>query len=395
MANTINYAEKWQRELLRTLAEPMYTAKFMTTNVNWLDAKTFHFSTMATGGFGNHSRAGGWNASVITQADVPFTLTHDRDVELQIDKADVDESNQTATIQNISSVFLAEHAGPEADAYFYEKVAGEAIDASLYADESYSASDIYTKIKNAINAVRRYRKNIEIHISPDAMNALELSSQLTRKIEYTQVAPGGLALEARVTAIDGVSIIEVDDIERFNTVVYYRANTNAGEDGFTGDIAESSQINFIVVDREKCKTVPKISSIYFFAPGQHTKGDGYLYQNRSYWDTFVFPDGTKGVKSVYVSFNSESLTVTSAEGTASGDTLITLDKEILNSGYTYVYKTDTTVTLPEYGDDLSTWTAWNGTDDITATTGEEIAIAVVDGSTLAVTSGKTTVVSKA
>ena len=49
------------------------------------------------------------------------------------------------------------------------------------------------------------------------------------------------------------------------------------------------------------KMVPKISSIYFFAPGEHTEGDGYLYQNRAFYDTFVFPNGKDGnIDSVYV-----------------------------------------------------------------------------------------------
>ena len=42
------------------------------------------------------------------------------------------------------------------------------------------------------------------------------------------------------------------------------------------------------------KMVSKIESIYFFAPGEHTQGDGYLYQNRAHYDTFVFPNGKDG-----------------------------------------------------------------------------------------------------
>jgi len=62
---------------------------------------------------------------------------------------------------------------------------------------------------------------------------------------------------------------------------------------------------------------------------------------------------------------------------------------------TYVYKIDTTITLPAFNDDLSTgWTAWDGTAEITATTGNEIAIAEVDAANLCQAAGKTTVVAK-
>ena len=60
------------------------------------------------------------------------------------------------------------------------------------------------------------------------------------------------------------------------------------------------KINVLVACGETCKTVPKISSIYFFAPGSHTEGDGWLYQNRSLSDTFVFPNGKDGkIDSIY------------------------------------------------------------------------------------------------
>ena len=65
--------------------------------------------------------------------------------------------------------------------------------------------------------------------------------------------------------------------------------------------AGAHKINVLVACGQTCKTVPKISSIYYFEPGAHTEGDGYLYQNRSLSDVFVFPNGKDGkVDSVYV-----------------------------------------------------------------------------------------------
>lgn len=145
----------------------------------------------------------------------------------------------------------------------------------------------------------------------------------------------------RVTDIDGVTLMEVVDDERF----YDRFDWDVAEGGFAPlkskyaittdtDVAEgktyytksdstytvvakptktniatyyekivqgSRKINVLVACGQTCKTVPKISSIYFFAPGVHTEGDGYLYQNRQLSDTFVFPNGKDGkVDSVFV-----------------------------------------------------------------------------------------------
>jgi len=89
------------------------------------------------------------------------------------------------------------------------------------------------------------------------------------------------------------------------------------------------------------------------------------------------------------------LTVTSVAGTTTGKTTITV-APALDDTHTYVTKTDTTVTLPAFNDDLSIgWTTWDGVAEITATTGDEIAIAEVDGAGLCQAAGKTTVVAKA
>ena len=77
----VNYAQVWEPELLEILMQGTLTSPFVTSNVRWLDAKTFHFTQMSTSGYKNHSRNGGWNTGTYTQTDVPFTLTHDRDVE--------------------------------------------------------------------------------------------------------------------------------------------------------------------------------------------------------------------------------------------------------------------------------------------------------------------------
>lgn len=91
----------------------------------------------------------------------------------------------------------------------------------------------------------------------------------------------------------------------------------------------------------------------------------------------------------------EALSVTSEAGTDTGKTKITVSPS-LETGNSYMYKTDTTVTLPNYGDTLSTgYTAWNGTSDITATSGNKVAIVEVDSNSKALKGGIATVVSAA
>lgn len=56
-----------------------------------------------------------------------------------------------------------------------------------------------------------------MYVRSEIMDALEQSTEFTRKIEMTQIAEGGMGIETRVTDIDGVPIMEVIDDERFMT----------------------------------------------------------------------------------------------------------------------------------------------------------------------------------
>lgn len=67
-----------------------------------------------------------------------------------------------------------------------------------------------------------------MYVSSDIMDKLEVSKEFTRKIEMTQIAEGGLGIETRVTDIDGVTLMEVVDDERF----YDRFDWDVAEGGF-------------------------------------------------------------------------------------------------------------------------------------------------------------------
>ena len=156
MPNVVNYAQRWEPELLEIINQNTLCTPFITNNVRFLDARTFHFTSMATSGFKSHSRNGGWNRGKFTQTDHPFTLMHDRDIEFLVDKADVDESNQTASIQNIAHTFTQTQSAPEKDALFFSKVAATAKGLEGYhsptAAAEWTKENVYGKLKAMIGA---------------------------------------------------------------------------------------------------------------------------------------------------------------------------------------------------------------------------------------------------
>lgn len=307
----LNYAEKWAPELLEIIMQESLISPFVTTNVRWLDAKTFHFTQMSTTGYKPHSREGGWNKGTFSQTDVPFTLTHDRDISFLVDKADVDETNGTASAENISKTFTRTQSVPEANALFFSECAQKAVKLTGYHSETtlaeFTKDNVFSKLKTMLSAgkLRRYKARgaLICYVRSEIMDLLELSTELQRKVELTQIAEGGMSIETRYTSIDGVPIFEVIDDEVFYSKFDF-------SDGFK-PATDGKHINVLIASPMTSKFVPKINSIYFFNPGSHTEGDGYLYQNRSLSGVFTLPNGKDNkVDSLYVDLEKAATTTT-------------------------------------------------------------------------------------
>lgn len=90
----------------------------------------------------------------------------------------------------------------------------------------------------------------------------------------------------------------------------------------------------------------------------------------------------------------DNLTVTSVVGTNTGATKITV-APALTSGNSYKYKVADNAVMPAAGQSVKGWTAWNGTDEITAATGKEICVVECDSAYRARKAGVATVTAKA
>lgn len=89
-----------------------------------------------------------------------------------------------------------------------------------------------------------------------------------------------------------------------------------------------------------------------------------------------------------------TLTVTSAAGTATGNTKITVNPAKENANNVYKYKVAAEVATVGYGQNLRNWTSWDGKADIKATTGQKITVTECDGTYKALNAGNTSVTAK-
>lgn len=326
MANTFNYAEKYSPNIIEIIMQGALTTPFITSNVEWLGAKTFHFTQMSTSGYKAHSRDGGWNKGTITQLDKEYTVEHDRDISFLVDKADVDETARTAAVEKVSQVFVQTQQIPEIDCYAFSKIADAALKGtglvSANALSDFTADNVYSKIVQMLGKAKlkyyRQRGSLVGYVVSEIMDLLAISTEKTLEINYTTLTEDGIGVETRITRINGVDLIEVIDTERMKTLFDFT-------DGCVPD-EDAMDINILFASAETVKTVPKIASIYYFNAGQHTEGDGDLYQNRSFWDTFVFPNGKDGnIDSIFCNINVPAYNTASTYNT--GD-VVTNENEV-------------------------------------------------------------------
>ena len=297
MAHALNYAEKYTGKILEIINQGLLTAPFLTTNVEWVGAKDFHFTQQSVSGYKAHGRNGGWNKGTVTETDKVYTVAHDRDISFLVDKADVDETARTCAVENISNTFVQTQQIPEMDAFAFSKIATTANTEGLVevvARSAMNAGNVYSTIVKAMGKGKlklyRQRGSLVGYVRSEVMDLLAVSTELKLNVQVDTIVEGGKAIETRVVRINGVPIFEVIDDDRFNTAFDFT-------EGFE---AQGKEINILFASVETVKLVPKISSIYYFNAGQHTEGDGDLYQNRALWDTFVFPNGKDGkIDSVY------------------------------------------------------------------------------------------------
>lgn len=125
--------------------------------------------------------------------------------------------------------------------------------------------------------------------------------------------------------------------------------------------------------------------------------DGVALQGAGKAGEFILPDNKKAVCKVLLNseYGLDNLTVTSAaSSTTSGKTKLTISPA-LTSGNSYKYKVADNAVLPAAGQSVKGWTAWNGTDEITAATGKEICVVECDSVYRALKAGVATVTAKA
>lgn len=242
-------------------------------------------------------------------------LTMDREWDTLVDPLDIMETNEVATIANVTKTFNEFQKIPEQDAYMSSKLAGFAQGFGGIDSTTLTAANILAQWDAALEYMTNQRVNrdrVRAKVIPAVYKLLKEAAGLTRFIDVT----GGIRnVDRNIGKLDGVVIEEISS-DLMQTAYDFTNGWAAA--------AGASQIGMILYDSMSIAAPIVYDTAMISAPSAQSKGK-YLYYERYYYDVFCLAQRQAGIFAFVGAPSLGALIVTSVAGTeASGDTVITV-----------------------------------------------------------------------
>lgn len=287
----INYAERFEREIQQQYAR-LLTSADLTQNARYrfIDTQTIKVPTVEMSGYRDHVRDGSKNRGTLGNTWQSMTLQHDRNIEFYVDEMDVDETNQVLSAANITGEFNATQAIPEMDAYRYSKLhaeftahGGEEITTALTTANILGEFD---RMMEAMDEAAVPEEGRILKVTPAVYTMLKNAEAIERSIDVSAAR----GINRNVRSLDDVTIQRVPSA-RMKTAYDFT-------DGWKPAVA-ARQIHMILCHPSAIIAPVKVADVYLWAKGETPESAyGWLYQNRSYHDLFVFKPKVAGIAMV-------------------------------------------------------------------------------------------------
>lgn len=392
MAEALNYAVEYSRELANAYPYVLHFAALRSTEndrrYQWIDAKTIKIPHLSTTGRTDASRdtIGGTNRNFSNDWETKELMFH-RQWKTLVHPKDIDETNQVASISNITTTMNETQKFPEMDAYLVSKLYGD------WTTEGGTEIAVMPTVDNVLELFDTMMLNMDEARVPAVGRRLYVTPAVHKILKSAE----GIARAMLVTNNDGRIarlIANIDDVEiekvpselmltKYNFTVGYAAATDA------------KQIHMFLAHPSCVITPDKYEFVKLDPPSAGTDGK-WVYFEESYGDVFILNKRINGLQFVVGGSDDQLgvLTVTSVAGTNSGTTKLTVSPA-KTSGNSYKYKVGEVAASVSYGQNVQTWTAWDGTADITAQTGKAVTVVECDSAYKALKAGNATVTAKA
>ena len=213
MPNPLNYAQSYQQALAQAYPYVLHFAALRSTEndarFKWTGANTIQIASLSTTGRTDADR------DTITAAKrnfenawEPKTLSNHRQWSTLVHPMDIDETNQVASIQNITQVFNEEQKFPEMDAYLISKLFADWIAAGMTADTTVlTAANILTTFDSfmtAMDEAKVPKQGRMLYLTPVYKTMLKTAQGMARYIQN-----GDENIRRAVASLDEVKIEDV------------------------------------------------------------------------------------------------------------------------------------------------------------------------------------------
>ena len=291
MAKAINYATQYQRELEQQFPYVLYFGALYNTPNNgryrWLNGKTIEVPSITVTG-----RVDSTRDTIATAARnydnswTPLTLENERKWSTLVHPADVQQTNQVATIANITRVFNEEQKFPEMDAYTISKIyadwtaAGETADTTELTAEN--VLSVYDKMVENMSEGRVPKMGLVLYVTPATNTLLKNAQGVYRTLDVGKQN----ALSRAIKSLDEVQIEEVPS-ELMKTLYDFTQGWKVA--------VSAKQIHMMLINPLAVITPVAYEFSKLDAPSALSEGK-YVYYEESHEDVFVLKNKKKAIQ---------------------------------------------------------------------------------------------------
>ncbi|MBO4939248.1 MAG: capsid protein [Oscillospiraceae bacterium] len=277
----LNYAQQYSQALAQAYPYVLHFAALRSTEndarYKWTGANTIQIPSLSTTGRVDGDR------DTITVAKrnfdnawEPKTLGNFRTWSTLVHPMDIDETNQIASIQNITKVFNEEQKFPEMDAYLVSKLYADWIAAGMAADTTalteQNILQVFDGYMVAMDEANVPKVGRILYLTPAVNKILKNAADLARTIMN-----GDENIRRTVKSLDEVTIESVPSA-LMKTVYDFTEGWTAGEG--------AKQINMLLAHPSAVITPEKYTFAQLDPPSAGSNGK-YVYFEESYDDTFL------------------------------------------------------------------------------------------------------------
>lgn len=279
----INYATDYQQALEQDFPYVLnFGALYSTPNngrYRWVNAKTIEIPSISTTGRVDSSRDTIATASRnYDNSWEPKTLTNQRKWSTLVHPMDVDQTNQAASIQNITRVYNEEQKFPEMDAYTISKIYADWTAQSMTASTTeLTVDNVLTEFDTFMQAMDEGRVPASgriLYVIPAVKTLLMNAKQITRTLNLQQSTE---AIKRAITRIDEVEIISVPST-LMKTEYDFTQGWEPAED--------AHQINMCLIHPLAVITPVSYQFSQLDEPSAGSEGK-YVYFEESFEDVFI------------------------------------------------------------------------------------------------------------